>query len=305
MSIDERSPAAAPIDTGSRGEADFPDAAVVRRPRRHGHIDWVLWASALWIAIAVVAAVTADLLPLTSPTEGDYERLSQLPTAQHVLGTDALGRDILSRVIYGARVSLVVGVLSVVVAMTGGGLLGLLAGFSRGRTDRFIMSLADAALAFPPIIVLMVIMAVRGQSMTNLVLGLGIVYIPTFVRLSRANTLVFMQREFILAARALGAKSSRVMLREVLPNVVPPVAAYAFIVMAMLIVAEGSLSFLGLGTPPPTPSWGAMIAAGRTDLATAPHISLVPAAIMFMTVLAFNMLGDRLRERLNVRETSL
>ena len=160
-------------------------------------------------------------------------------------------------------------------------------------------------LAFPGLVLIIAIVAILGANLTNLILGLAILSVPTFIRLSRAATLVVAQREFVLAARAYGCRPLRIIAREIAPNVVLPVAAYAFIMVGVFIVVEGSLSFLGLGIPPPTPSWGGMIAGGRTELLRFPHISLFPAAVMFLTVLSINYIGERTRKQFEVKESNL
>jgi peptide/nickel transport system permease protein len=259
-----------------------------------------------WLALVAVLAILADFLPLESydkpigpPASGPSGSFSMW------LGTDGLGRSNMARVIYGARVSLAVGLISVAIGMTLGGLLGLFAGFRRGRFEKSVNVLTDSFLAFPPLVLLLAITATAGSSLPSLVLALGILSLPTFTRLARANTIAFAQREFVLASRALGARASRIVFRDLLPNVVLPVASYAFVVAAVVIVAEGSLSFLGLGLPPPTPSWGGMIAAGRDRLESDPMVVFVPAAVMFLTIFALNVVGDRARTRFDVRESAL
>jgi peptide/nickel transport system permease protein len=208
-------------------------------------------------------------------------------------------------VIYGARVSLIVGVAAVALGLLAGSALGLLAGYFRGKLDALLGIVTDAFLAFPPLILLLAIAATMGASVRNLIIALAILTTPAFVRLSRANTMVFTSREFIRAARGLGARHRRILVRDVLPNVALPVASYAFVLIAVVLVAEGSLSFLGLGVPPPRPSWGEMISTGRNDLDRAPHVVFVPAAFMFLTVWSFNVLGDHARRHFDTRESML
>lgn len=258
--------------------------------------------SSAWLVLVVFGSIAAPYLPLPDPEVSDFSAVRSVPTADHVLGTDSIGRDTLSRALHGGRVSLVVGLLAVILGMAVGGLLGLIAGYIGGRIEATIMVLTDALLAFPAIILLLALTAVLGNSIRNLILGLAVLSVPTFIRLTRASTLVISQREFVTASRSYGSRSWRVIGKEVLPNVVLPLVAYGFVIIAVVIVAEGSLSFLGLGVPPPTSSWGAMIANGRRDLTTDPHIAMTPAAIMFLTVLAFNVVGERLRHQLDFRE---
>lgn len=291
---------AVPVDGPVGDEVTVPPATARRARMGVG-----FWVALAWLAAVLLGALFADLLPLQDPSESDFAAVSAGPSADHLFGTDGLGRDLLSRAVYGARVSLAVGLFAVVLGMAIGGALGLVAGYVRGRTESVITSLADTMLAFPALVLLLGITAVLGQSLRNLIIGLAIVSIPAFIRLTRANTLKFASEEFVLAARTTGARPGRIIVREVLPNVVPPMGAYAFVIIAVVIVAEGSLSFLGLGVPPPTPSWGAMIADGRQVLASAPHVVFVPSLVMFVTVYSFNLLGDRLRELFDVREGTL
>ena len=258
-----------------------------------------------WIAAIVISAIFAPLLPLWDPAVPDYNNVFGGITPQHWLGGDTLGRDNLSRIIYGARASLLVGLCAVLLGAIVGGILGMIAGYFRGRTERILSLITDVVLAFPGLVLIIAIVAIAGASLTNLIVGLAILSVPTFIRLSRATTLVVTQREFVQAARAYGCRPMRIILREIAPNVVMPVAAYGFIMVGVFIVVEGSLSFLGLGIPPPTPSWGGMIAGGRTQLIEYPHISLIPAAVMFLTVLSINYVGERSRKLFEVRESNL
>jgi peptide/nickel transport system permease protein len=217
------------------------------------------------------------------------------PSAAHLLGTDALGHDMLARVIFGARSSLAVGLLAPLAATLVGGALGLLAGYFRGWLETITVGASDVLLAFPPLVLALAVTAYLGQSVPNLILVLAILTIPAVTRIARAGTLALRGRDFVTAARALGASHTRIMLREILPNIALPLAAYFLLLVAVIVTAESILSFLGLGVPPPLPSWGSMIAEGRENLELAPHIAFIPAAVMFLTVLAFNLVGDRLR----------
>ncbi|WP_214403702.1 ABC transporter permease [Pseudonocardia lacus] len=285
--------------------AAVPAVATTGAGRRIGRVPWGYWVAWTWLGSVVLAALFAPLLPLWDPAVPDYSNVFGGITPTHWLGGDTLGRDTFSRVVYGARASLLVGLCAVGMGAVVGGILGMVAGYFRGRVDRILSWIADVVLAFPGLVLIIAIVAVLGASLPNLIAGLAILSVPTFIRLSRATTLVVAQREFVQAARAYGCRPLRIIAREIAPNVVLPVAAYAFIMVGVFIVVEGSLSFLGLGIPPPTPSWGGMIAAGRTELLRFPHISLFPAAVMFLTVLSINYIGERTRKQFEVKEANL
>ncbi|NUT40839.1 MAG: dipeptide/oligopeptide/nickel ABC transporter permease/ATP-binding protein [Thermoactinospora sp.] len=258
-----------------------------------------------WIVLVVLAAITADLLPLPAYDETLTGPASEGPTLAHPLGTDALGRDVASRVAYGARVSLLVGIGAVLLGLAIGAPLGILAGYRRKLTDAVIMAVNDIALAFPALVFALAVVAFAGASLRNVLIVLGVLGVPAWTRLIRGTTMAFSRREFVLAARLLGARDRRILVREILPNVAVPAASYAFIGMAVVIVAEGSLAFLGLSVQAPTPTWGGLINEGRALLDTAPHITLAPSVVMFLTVLSFNLVGDRLRARTDVRQSGL
>ena len=265
----------------------------------------LFWCALGWIALVVLAAVLAGWLPIAGPADMDILARRKGPSAQHWLGTDGFGRDVLARLIHGARISLSVGLLAPVIGLGIGGTLGLLAGYFRGRFETLVTGSVDVVLAFPPLILAMAVTAYAGQSIMNLTLVLGFLGIPAFTRVARAATLTFSSREFVTAARALGAGHARIILRELLPNVALPVGAFFLLGVAVTIVVEGALSFLGLGVPPPAPSWGVMIGEGRESLEFAPALAFIPAAMMFLTVLAFNLVGDTLRALTDPRQGAL
>ncbi|ROO87607.1 peptide/nickel transport system permease protein [Actinocorallia herbida] len=261
----------------------------------------LVWLSYGWLVLAIGLALVAPLLPLPSySVPVDVPRLGPGFTSfALLLGTDDLGRSELSRVISGAQVSLVVSACAGMFGFVVGSFFGLIAGYFRRHLDTGISLLTDVMLAFPPLILLLAIASIVTPNITTVVLALGVIGVPTFVRLARANTLSWSTREFVRAARNMGFGHRRILFREILPNVLPPLAAYLPIVMASMIVAEGSLSFLGLGIPAPRPSWGGMISAGQSALSDSPHIVIVPSMCIFLTVFALNQVGDHLRGRLD------
>ena len=272
-------------------------------PARRGRL--VFWLAVAWIGIVASAAIAADWLPLTSPSEMDLLARRAGPGADHWLGTDALGRDILSRLVFGARISLTVGLVAPMLGLVIGGGLGMLAGYFRGWLETLVVGSIDVLLAFPPLVLALAITTYLGQSVLNITITLGILSIPALTRVARAGTMTFAERDFVTAARALGAGHGRILMRELLPNIALPLIAFFLLAVAVIIVVEGALSFLGLGVPPPAPSWGGMIAEGRDSLDTAPSIAFLPAGTMFLTVLAFNMVGDRLRALTDPRPLAL
>lgn len=264
------------------------------------------WLALAWLGAVTACAACAGLLPVPAPDRIDWVNLAAQPgVAGHLFGTDGMGRDICSRLLFGARVSLTVGLFSSCIGLVFGCFLGLTAGFYRGITERVIVGAVDAFMAFPRLIFLLMVMYVFGSSLLHLTLALGFVCTPSFARMARAATLKLTEREFVMAARAGGATDISIILREILPNVAPAMLVYLLLVMGLVIIAEGGLGFLGLSVPSPTPSWGGMIADGREVLEQAPHVSMIPAAAMFLTILSVNLLGDRLRGWNDPREGQL
>src|SRR5260221_1390265 len=280
------------------------DVSVVPAPRAR-RLGVLFWLAIGWVVFVFAVAIFADILPLPSPTDMDMlERRAPFSFA-HWLGTDGLGRDELSRLIYGARISLVVGLCAPIIGVTIGGALGMLAGYFRGRFETYVVGSMDVLLAFPPLILALAVTAFLGQSILNLTCILGVLGIPAFMRVARASTLTLARREFVIAAQALGATHARILLRELLPNVLLPLLAFFLLGVAVTIVVEGALSFLGLGVPPPISSWGSMIGEGRESLEVAPRLAFLPAVAMFLTVLSFNLVGDTLRALTDPRQGAL
>jgi len=282
------------------------DEEVQAQPLKRGRILGPLfWAAIGWMTLVFGVAIFADVLPLPSSTDMDMLARRAPFSAEHWLGTDGLGRDELSRLVHGARISLFVGLCAPVIGLVFGGALGMLAGYFRGRFETLVVGSMDVLLAFPPLILVLAVIAFVGQSIFNLTLILGLLSIPASMRVARAATLTLSRREFVIAAQALGASHARILLRELLPNVMLPLFAFFLLAVAVIIVVEGSLSFIGLGVPPPISSWGSMIAEGRESLDIAPRLAFLPAAAMFLTVLSFNLVGDTLRALTDPRQGAL
>jgi peptide/nickel transport system permease protein len=286
-------------------ELEVAEEAVTAPVHKGRRLGMLFWLAVGWLVFVFAVAIFATVLPLPSPTDMDMLERRAPFSAEHWLRTDGLGRDELSRLIYGARISLVVGVCAPVIGLVVGGALGMLAGYFRGRFETMVVGSMDVLLAFPPLILALAVSAYLGQSIFNLTLILGVLSVPAFMRVARASTLTLARREFVIAAQALGATHSRILLRELLPNVMLPLLAFFLLGVAVIIVVEGSLSFLGLGVPPPISSWGSMIGEGRESLDVAPRLAFMPAAAMFLTVLSFNLVGDTLRALTDPRQGAL
>ena len=273
-------------------------------PLKRKPFGFLFWFAIAFVAVVVLSAVLANVLPLQKPNFGNYNEISQAPNAAHWLGTDDLGRDLLSRLVYGARVSLIVGFVGVVIGLVFGGTAGLISGYRGGRLDVALNGVSFIILAFPAIVAVIDIVSFWGASLTHITIILGVATIPLMYRVIRASSLSFAQRDFVVAAKTMGATNSRIVLREILPNVIPVTVTFSLITVAGLIVIEGTLAFLGLSVPLPTPSWGNMINEGTANnlLSTDPWIMLWPALAMFLLLWSINLIGDRLRQRFDIRE---
>ena len=221
------------------------------------------------------------------------------PSAEHLLGTDELGRDIFARLVHGARISLLVGVVAVAIALATGGTLGAIAGYFGGVVDNVIMRVMDVFLSIPILLLAIMIVAALGSSMTNLMIAIGLASMPTFARVVRASVLSVKDQEFVEAARAIGATNGHIILRHILPNCLSPIIVQATLRVATAILSTASLSFIGLGIKPPAPEWGAMLASGRSAIRDAPHVVVIPGLVIMITILALNLLGDGLRDALD------
>ena len=252
-------------------------------------------------AIVFLCAIFADLVAPYDPSTQDYLALTEAPSSAHWLGTDDLGRDILTRIIYGARVSLQVGIIAVGIAVTLGVTLGLLAGYVGGFVDDVIMRFIDSVQAFPGLILALGITAALGPGIGNAMIAIGFVSTPAMARLTRGQVLSLREREFVHAAQVIGASPLKIMSRHIWPNATAPIIVQATLLVASAIVTEASLSFLGVGVKPPTPSWGSMLRTGSQYLEVAPWLAFAPGVAIFLTVLAFNFVGDGMRRALDPR----
>jgi peptide/nickel transport system permease protein len=256
-------------------------------------------------AIGAVMVGFVVVLALTAPVVSPHDPVAQIakpllfPGSAYLLGTDEFGRDELSRLIGGARVSLYVGVLAVLIALSLGGTTGLIAGFHGGWVDDVTMRAMDILLSLPALVLAIAITSVLGPSLTNVMLAIGIVYAPTFARVARGPTLAVVRLPYIEAARAVGASNLTIVLRHVLPNISAPILVQTTVSLSTAILTEAALSFLGLGTQPPTPSWGLMLSAARQYMLINPWVAVLPGCAIALTVLGFNLLGDGLRDLLD------
>jgi len=272
-------------------------AAEFWRKFKRQHVAMV--AGGFVVALLLLAVFAPWLVPFDAENFFDYDALNAAPSARHWFGVDSLGRDIFSRILMGSRVSLAAGLLSVMVGAAIGTLLGLLAGYYEGWWDRIVMRLSDVLFAFPGILLAIGIVAILGNGMVNVIVAVAVFSVPAFARLVRGNVLSLKHQTYIEAVRSIGAPDSVIMLRHLLPGTISSVVVYLTMRIGTSIITAAGLSFLGLGAQPPTPEWGAMLNAARADMFNAPHVALFPSLAIFVTVLAFNLLGDGLRDALD------
>ena len=256
----------------------------------------LLWIGGVLVALVCLAALFAPWVTPYSPYDLDVADMLQAPSATHWLGTDEIGRDVLSRTVCAARISLQVGLVAVAVGLFGGLLIGVVAGYWGGILDLALMRAMELLFSFPAILLAIVLMAVLGTSILNAMVAIGIIFIPGFARLARVSTQKVLRQSYIDAARTIGMADARILQREILPNVMTPLLVEAMTAFAYAVILESSLSFLGLGAQPPEPSWGNMLSTGRGFMAQAPWLAIVPGAALFVGVLGFNLLGDGLRD---------
>jgi ABC-type dipeptide/oligopeptide/nickel transport system permease subunit len=261
-------------------------------------------AAALGLAILLLLGLCAAVAPAIAPyppTEISLADAAAPPSARHWFGQDQVGRDILSRVVHGARLSLLVGFIAVGIALLVGAPVGLVAGYAGGAVDLLVMRVIDVMMAFPSILLALLIVAILGPGLANVMVAVGIAAIPLFARLMRASVLAVREVDFVLAARALGQSTPRILAWHVAPSCIAPLVIQATLRVGTSILTAATLSFLGLGVQPPAPEWGAMVSEGRTYITTAPHVTIFPGLAIVMAVLGFNVVGDALNDRLNPR----
>lgn len=286
-----------------------PAAAAEALPPRRRNRAWAKFRrspSALLGGIVVLffvlVAVLATVLPVPGPAETDWSAVRKPPSMAHPFGTDEIGRDVLSRMIWGAQASLLAGVVSVLIAVTLGVPLGVMAGYMRGWTDAVISRVTEAMLAAPFLILAIALAAFLGPSLQNAMIAIGLSAMPIFIRLARGQTMAVMTEDYVESARAVGVGHLALVRRYILPNIFPPILVQATLTIATAIIAEASLSFLGLGQQPPAPSWGSMLNIAKNFLEQAPWMALYPGIAIFLVVLGFNLLGDGLRDALDPRD---
>ncbi|OWT80618.1 MULTISPECIES: ABC transporter permease [unclassified Achromobacter] len=278
-------------------------------PPRSGNRAWgkfkrnrIAMVGAAIVLFFVVVAILAPLIANHDPFQTSFSTIRKAPSATFWLGTDELGRDIFSRMVFGARASLMAGLASVVIAMVVGVPFGLAAGYFGGWTDSVISRVTEALLAIPFLILAIALAAFLGPSLVNAMIAIGVSAAPKFVRLARGQALAVRSEDYVQSARALGASDTRILVRHVLPNIMAPLIVQATITIATAIIAEASLSFLGLGLQPPNPSWGSMLNTAKNFMTQAPWMSIFPGSAIFLAVLGFNLLGDGLRDALDPRQ---
>jgi peptide/nickel transport system permease protein len=291
-----QAPGTAGVESPVQGRS--PTWEALRRLRR----DRMAMAGIIFLLLVALVSVLAPVLAPRDPIKTNLaQRLVPIGTPGYLLGADELGRDILSRLIWGGRISLLIGFSAVMVAMMLGVMIGLLAGYFGGWVDSLIMRLIDILMAFPAILLAITIVASLGPGLRNAMLAVAIVGIPYYARIVRGNVLSLREQEFIQAARVIGAPNVRIILRHVFPNTLAPLIVAATLDVGWFIMAAAGLSFLGLGAQPPTAEWGVMLSTGRQFIRNAPHLSILPGTAIFLVVLALNFLGDGLRDALDPR----
>ena len=274
------------------------------RPKRKAN--WVFRFAVGWLVLVVVVCALGELLPFVKdPNSRDAQAISQGPSWDHWFGTASFGQDVFSRVVVGGRISLFVGFAVTAIGIGIGGLLGLLAGFLRGWVDAVVRVIISVTLAIPALLLVIFIVAIRDQSLTNVIIAVSLLAIPALARIVRGSTLQVADRDYVKAARVLGVRKTQILVREVLPNVMPTLVSFAFLTFGIVLVAESSLAFLSLSVQAPNITWGSIIGEGRIKFSDTPHMVFLPGAILFLTVLSLNFVGDQLLKRFDIKEAGL
>jgi len=283
------------------GPAVAADAAVPRKPG-----NWLFRFAVAWLVLVAVVSALGELLPFVSdPNARDASAISQGPSWSHPFGTASFGQDVFSRVVVGGRISLFVGFMVTVIGIGLGGLLGLLAGYLRGWLDSVVRVIISVTLAIPALLLVIFIVAIRSQSLFTVIVAVSLLAIPALARIVRGATLQVADRDYVKAAQVLGVKKLTILWREVLPNVMPTLVSFAFLTFGIVLVAESSLSFLGLSVEAPTITWGSIIGEGRIKFNETPHMVFLPSAVLFLTVLSLNFVGDQLLKRFDIKESGI
>jgi peptide/nickel transport system permease protein len=285
------------------GPAVVADAAAAtkRKPA-----NWMFRLALGWLALVVLLSVFGELLPFVDdPNAKDAAAISQGPSWDHWFGTASFGQDVFSRVVIGGRISLFVGFMVTFIGILLGGILGLLAGYLRGWFDAVVRVIISVTLAIPALLLVIFIVAIRNQSLSTVIIAVSLLAIPALARIVRGSTLQVADRDFVKAAQVLGVKKLSILVREVLPNVMPTLVSFAFLTFGIVLVAESSLSFLGLSVEAPTITWGSIIGEGRIKFNETPHMVFMPGAVLFLTVLSLNFVGDQLLKRFDIKESGI
>lgn len=281
-----------------------PQATTGRRPDDGYGV--LFWVSVAWVVLILLLAVFGDLLPLKDPNRiNPADKLLPIFSDGAILGTDQLGRDLLSRLVQGAQVSVFISMVSVTVGIVFGGLIGTAVGFFGGRSERIVMAGVNIMLSFPALVLLLGVVAMAGSSLKVLTFVFSVLAIPGYVRFARASTLSLMKRDWVLVSLMIGSTSRRLILRVLMPEVLITLITFGLLAVGGVIVAEGTVAFLGFGVPPPQATWGSMIAEGKNSLDETLNLALVPATVMFLTILSLNLVGDGLRRKNQARESQI
>ena len=281
-------------------------ASMVERPEKNEPLGPLFWICVGWLALNIIGAIFANVLPVQNPLNQDYNFINSGPSLHHIFGTDDLGRDIFARIVYGSRVSIAVGAGSMVIGFGIGAPLGMLAAYRRGRFDTFVTTVMYVFLAFPAIIAVIAVLSFwTPRSMFKIIVVIGFASVPLVYRVIRTATLAIATKDYVIAAKVQGATDRRILMKELLPNIAPIGISFLLIGIATVVTLEGALAFLGLSVNPPTPSWGNMINESRTILAQNPWLVLFPSLALCLFLLCLNFIGDRVRSHFDVTEVKL